>query len=209
MTEVASRAAEVATSPRALAIERPHGRTQAWWGMVMFITTEATLFACLLSSYFYIRFSVSAAWPPAGMEDPKLKKALIMTGLLLCSSGPMVWADHAVRHGKVRQLQIGLALTMLLGISFLIVQSSEYRENLAKFTWNDNVYGSLFYTITGFHGFHVVTGLVMVLFTEVGALRGKFTRRRHERIRIVSFYWHFIDAIWIFILFTIYLSPRL
>jgi cytochrome c oxidase subunit III len=205
----AANVAAVSTSPRALVTERPHSRGPGWWGMVLFVTTEATLFACLLASYFYVRFSDSTVWPPDGIEKPELKKALIMTGLLVSSSGPMIWADHAVRHNKFVQLRVGLCTTWLLGLVFLLVQSDEYLSNIKKFVWTKDAYASLFYTITGFHGFHVITGLIMVGFTIGGAFLGKFDGKRHQRIRLVGFYWHFIDIVWIFILSSLYLSPRL
>ncbi|WP_214414014.1 cytochrome c oxidase subunit 3 [Sphaerisporangium fuscum] len=187
----------------------PGGRSPAWWGMVLFVATEATLFACLLGSYFYIRFSHFGAWPPGGIKDPELGKPLVMTVLLFSSSAPMVWADWAVRHDRVGQLKAGLALTLALGIAFVSLQGTEYATKLKEFTWSTNVYGSLFYTITGFHGLHVIVGLVMIVFIGVAALSGKFGSRHHERVRLVAFYWHFVDAVWIFILSTIYLSPHL
>ncbi|GAA3423469.1 cytochrome c oxidase subunit 3 [Streptosporangium sandarakinum] len=187
----------------------PSGRTPAWWGMVLFITTEATIFACLLGSYFYIRFSTAGPWPPGGIKDPELSKPLIMTVLLLSSSGPMVWADLAVRRGRTAQLRAGLAFTLALGTAFLGLQATEYATKLGEFVWSTNVYGSLFYVITGFHGLHVIVGLVMLVFVTIAALAGKLGSRHHERVRLVAFYWHFVDAVWITILFTIYLSPHL
>ncbi|MEV4477362.1 heme-copper oxidase subunit III [Nonomuraea sp. NPDC049504] len=196
------------TEPAALS-SAPPGRTPAWWGMVLFVATEATLFACLLASYFYLRFLTSAEWPPSGIKQPELVKPLVMTALLLSSSGWIAWADWAIRHDRQRLLRIMLVLTLLSGGAFLGVQASEYATKLAEFTWTTNAYGSLFYVITGFHGTHVVTGLVMVGFTLVAALAGKFGGAHHERVRIVSFYWHFVDGVWLAILFSIYLSPHL
>ncbi|WP_084516619.1 cytochrome c oxidase subunit 3 [Microtetraspora niveoalba] len=207
-----TRGSKAAESKRRAAPHRrvpPTGRTPAWWGMVLFVTTEGMLFSCLLASYFYIRFSSRGPWPPGGIENPELTKPLVMTALLVSSSLPMLWADWAVRHGRTGQLKGGLALTLLLGATFLGLQGSEYKEKFEMFSWSENVYGSLFYGITGFHGTHVAVGLVMILFTIVAALRGKFSAKRHERVRLVAFYWHFVDAVWVFILFTIYLSPKL
>ena len=197
------------TAPRTLATERPHSRGTGWWGMTLFILTESTLFACLLASYFYIRFSDTITWPPDGIDKPKLLHPLIMTALLVSSSGPMVWADHAVRHGKLLQLRIGLICTWLLGLFFLLIQATEYHTDLKEFTWTTDSYGSLFYTITGFHGCHVITGLLMVGFVIVAAFMGKFDGKRHQRIRLVAFYWHFIDVVWLAILCSLYLSPHL
>lgn len=202
-------AAAAASRPRALAVEMPAGRPTGMWGMFLLVATEATLFAVLLASYFYLRFVRGGPWPPGGIEEPTLVKPLIMTVLLIGSSGPVIWADHAIRHGKPRQLLLGLASSILLGLSFLGLQVSEYAEKLTMFTPQTNSYGSLFYLITGFHGFHVATGLGMLGYLFVAGALGKFTEGRHERVRIVSIYWHFVDVVWIFILFTLYLSPHL
>ncbi|GII94535.1 cytochrome c oxidase subunit 3 [Sinosporangium siamense] len=208
MTEAMGRTLREAVEPPAVS-SRAFGRTPAWWGMVLFVATEATLFACLLASYFYIRFSTGGEWPPGGIKDPELSKPLIMTAVLLSSSGPMVWADWAVRRGRIGQLKAGLLLTLALGAAFLGLQATEYSTKLEEFTWNTNTYGSLFYVITGFHGTHVAVGLVMLVFIAIAAFGGKFSGRRHMRVRLVGFYWHFVDAIWLAILFTIYLSPHL
>lgn len=172
--------------------------------MFLFVATEATFFATLLACYFYVRFTAGGAWPPGGLEDPTLLKPIIMTVLLLLSSGPMIVADHAIRHGKPGLTALAMPVTLLLGGAFLAMQISEYAEKLREFTPRTDAYGSLFYVITGFHGAHVAIGLVMIAVTEVAALKGKFTRGRHERIRMVSIYWHFVDVVWVVLFFVIY-----
>jgi heme/copper-type cytochrome/quinol oxidase subunit 3 len=199
---------EEATEPRALASEMPAGRTTGWWGMVMFVTTEATVFAALLGSYFYIRFQ-SGQWPPPGIEDPKLTKVVIMTALLLPSSVPVMWAERGIRKGQRWRLRAGLTITLVLGLGFLAMQAWEYSEDLKKHTLTTDAYSSLFYTITGFHGFHVAVGLLMVGWLLAASLRGSFGYRRHERVRLTAIYWHFVDLVWVAIFLSLYLSPRL
>ncbi|MFC0531702.1 cytochrome c oxidase subunit 3 [Phytohabitans kaempferiae] len=198
-----------ALTARALATEMPAGRTTGWWGMVLFVTTEAALFAVLLGTYFYLRFQYGPQWPPAGIGAPELVRPLIMTAVLLPSSLPVVWAERGIRRGQVWRLRAGLTATLLLGIIFLTMQATEYAMKLKEFTFTTNAYGSLFYTITGFHGLHVSVGLLMISWLLAAAVRGSFGSRRHERVRITAIYWHFVDAVWAAILFTIYLSPRL
>ncbi|MEV4198253.1 cytochrome c oxidase subunit 3 [Micromonospora globbae] len=199
-----------ATSTEALTTELPAGRSTGWWGMVMFVATEATLFACLLGSYFYLRFQHGGEWPPGGIEQPRLLRPLVMTAVLLPSSLPIVWAERGIRRGERRRLRVGLAATFLLGLTFLGLQATEYAELLHEFTVTTNAYGSLFYVITGFHGLHVFIGLTMVSWLLSASLRGgSFGARRHDRVRNVAIYWHFVDVVWAAILFTIYLSPRL
>ncbi|WP_213452081.1 cytochrome c oxidase subunit 3 [Rhizomonospora bruguierae] len=198
-----------ATRADALATEMPVGRTRGWWGMVFLIATEATVFALLLGSYFYLRFQSGRHWPPPGIEKPELTKAIIMTILLLPSSLPVVWAERGIRRGQPWRLRLGLSLTLIQGLLFLSVQASEYATNLKKFTITTDVYGSLFYATTGFHGFHVTIGLVMVAWLLAASLRGSFGARHHDRVTIVALYWHFVDIVWAFIFMSLYLSPRL
>jgi heme/copper-type cytochrome/quinol oxidase subunit 3 len=192
----------------ALLAEKPAGRTVGWWGMVMFVTTEATVFLVLLSSYFYVRFQ-NPQWPPAGIEEPTLIKPLIMTALLLPSSLPVMWAERGIRKGQRWQLRLGLSATLLMGGAFLVLQGTEYAEKLQKYTLTSNVYGSFFYVVTGFHGLHVLIGLTMVAWLLAASLRGSFGYRRHERVRLTAIYLHFVDIVWVGILFTIYLSGKL
>ncbi|MFR9778594.1 heme-copper oxidase subunit III [Micromonospora sp. MS34] len=199
-----------ATGARALSTELPVGRPTGWWGMVMFVVTEATLFACLLGSYFYLRFQYGPQWPPDGIDAPKLLTPLVMTAVLLPSSLPVVWAERGIRRGQRWRLRSGLAATMVLGVTFLALFAGEYAEKLKHFTMTTDAYGSLFYLITGFHGLHVLVGLTMIGWLLAASLRGgSFGVHRHERVRNAAIYWHFVDAVWVAILFTIYLSPHL
>lgn len=98
----------------------------------------------------------------------------------------------------------------MLGSTFLFLQASEYVEKLSHFTITTNVYGSLFYLVTGFHGLHVTIGLIMIIWLLAASLRGgSFGARRHERVQVTAIYWHFVDVVWAAILFTSYLSPPL
>lgn len=198
-----------ATRPRALATEEPVGRTRGWWGMIMFIVTEGTLFAALLASNFYLRFQNGAHWPPPGIDKPKLLRPLIMTAVLLPSSLPVLWAERGVRKGQVWRLRLGLLTTLLMGLTFLTLQGLEYHDDLKKYTITTHAYGSVFYGITGFHGFHVTIGLLMVAWLLGASLRGSFGSRHHERVVLAAFYWHFVDLVWVAIMFTLYLSVRL
>jgi heme/copper-type cytochrome/quinol oxidase subunit 3 len=202
-------AAREATRAEALAAEAPAGRPTAWWGMVLFITTEATLFASLFVAYFYLRFRAGTAWPLGGIEKPKLPIPFVMSALLLPSSLPMMWADRAIRRGKVAQLRLGLLTTIAMGLGFLYLFQVEYAEKLKEFTPRTNVYGSLFYTITGFHGIHVTVGLLILGWLLVASLRGHFDAQRHLRVQLGAMYWHFVDAIWVAIMLIIYIGPHL
>lgn len=178
--------------------------------MVGLIATESMLFGALIASYFYIRFTSAPVWPPDGIHKPSLELPLIMTAILWSSSIPVHFADSAIKRGKQGRLKIGLALGFVLGAIFLALQVFiEYPETLHEFTPTTNAYGSLFYGITGLHGSHVFVGLLFSLWTQVRAWRGAFDEQRHLTVQNFAMYWHFVDAVWAFVLFTIYLSPHL
>ena len=187
-----------------------HGaRSFGWWGMVWLIATEATLFASLLASYFFLRFRLGVEWPPDGLPHPELQLPLIMSALLLSSSIPVHVAEAGIKKGKQGLLRGGLLLGFLLGATFLVLTVAvEWPETLHHFTPQTNVYGSLFFTITGFHAMHVLVGLGMSLWTQVRAWRGAFDADRHVTVQNFTMYWHFVDVVWIFVFLTLYLSPR-
>ena len=182
-----------------------------YWGMLGLITTEALLFSSLIASYFYLRFRAGPHhWPPPGIAPPELTLPLIMTAILWSSSIPVHLAAKAIERGRPRALRLGLLAGFLLGATFLGLQLFvEYPKTLTLFTPRTNAYGSLFFTLTGFHGFHVVVGLALSVFVQIRAWQGAFDRRRHLMVRNFAMYWHFVDAVWAGILFTVYLSPRL
>lgn len=187
----------------------PLTREPAWWGMLLLIATEAALFALLLASYFYVRFQTDGAWPPDGIAAPKLLKPAVMTVLLMASSIPAYLAERNARRGDRRGLVASLAATLVLGSAFLALQAWEYSEKLDLFTPHTNAYGSLFYTITGLHGAHVIVGLLLLCWTLVFALRGAFTAERHLAVQNVSLYWHFVHGVWLVVFTSLYLLPSL
>ena len=193
-----------AAYPRGSEMEGSH--STGWWGMALLIVTEASLFACLLFSYFYLRTTVPA-WPPVGIDKPDLLLPLPMAALLLLSSAAYWWAERGIRRGSVGHLEAGLALSFLLGAAFLALQAVEYSHK--TFSPQTNAYGSLFFTITGLHGTHVLAGLVMNAVVQVRTWLGHFTARRHAAVENVGLYWHFVDAVWLCVFASLYLSPYL
>jgi heme/copper-type cytochrome/quinol oxidase subunit 3 len=184
-------------------------RAFGWWGMVWLIATESMLFASLIASYFFLRFKYGPVWPPDGIESPTLELPLVMSVILWSSSVPVHMAERAIKRGSQRGLRLGLAVGFILGASFICLMSVEYAEKLKEFTPTTNAYGSLFFVITGFHGLHVVIGLLFSAWTQIRARRGAFDEHRHLTVQNFTMYWHFVDAVWIFVLATIYLSPNL
>lgn len=197
---------EPALIPAPAGLDR--GKSPGWWGMVFLIATEAMFFTLLLSSYWYLRFRHGPVWPPDGIKKPDLFLVLIATPVLLLSSAPMHWAELGIKKNRVWQLRLGLALTFAMGGTFLGLTAVEYVEKVKEFTPRTDVYGTLFFSITGFHSFHVFVGLLMNLWVQYYAGRRRFDASRHVPVEVVTMYWHFVDAVWVFIFTTIYLSPR-
>jgi heme/copper-type cytochrome/quinol oxidase subunit 3 len=182
----------------------------SWWGLLWLIATEATLFAALIASYFYLRFQAGPAWPPDGIADPELGLPLVMTALLLSSSVPVHIADRGIRQGHPGRLKAGLAAAFLLGAAFLLLTwAVEWPKTLREFGPTTNAYGSLYFTLTGFHGLHVLVGLAISAWVQVRAWRGAFDADRHVSVQLFAMYWHFVDVVWVFVLATVYLSPHL
>jgi len=172
--------------------------------MVMLITTEALVFFALLSSYFFVRAG-APHWPLGGIEQPPLDRISFCTAVLLGSTIPVVWAERGIRKGDVRQLQVGLLAGFLMGLAFVAHQFLlEWPElHLGR---RDNAYGSLFYTITGLHGLHVIAGLLMSLVVQAKAWTGRFDAEHHTTVEVFSLYWHFVDAVWVFVFSSLFLS---
>jgi heme/copper-type cytochrome/quinol oxidase subunit 3 len=132
-----------------------------------------------------------------------------MTLLLISSSVALHLAERAIERGRATGFRLGMAVTMLLGAGFLLTQSFEYREYLRIVAPSSNAYGSIFYTITGIHGAHVLLGLGLLTFVWFQARAGLLTPSRHQAVRLVSWYWHFVDVVWIVIFSFLYVAPRL
>jgi heme/copper-type cytochrome/quinol oxidase subunit 3 len=181
------------------------GKPLGWWGIMLTIATEGTIFIALLASYWFVR-SVSDDWPQGGIEKPPLLRISIFTAVLLGSSIPLFWGERAIKLGRVRQLQVALAISWLMGFAFMINQGFEFAE--LKFRLDDNAYASLFIVISGLHGLHVVIGLLISIIVQIKAAKGWFSSDRHVTVTVFSLYWHFVDVVWIFVFTTLHLSPH-
>jgi heme/copper-type cytochrome/quinol oxidase subunit 3 len=172
--------------------------------MVWTIATEACLFVYLLFSFVYLGAQQRGPWPPQGPLS--LSLALPNTAILLLSSGVYMWGERGIRRGSQTQLRVGLLLTFALGAVFAVIQGIEWHSQ--SFTAQSDAFGSLFFTITGFHGAHVIVGLLLNAVVQIWAWRGTFTADRHLAVTNAGLYWHFVDIAWLFVFATLYLSPR-
>ena len=186
------------------------------YGMIMFIASEVMFFAAWFWAFFdaslFANEAIQASrveftggqWPPAGVEvlDP-WHLPIYNTVILLLSGTCVTWAHHALLHGDRKGLVNGLALTVALGILFSLVQAYEYAT--APFEFSNSIYGATFFMATGFHGFHVLIGTIFLLVCLIRAMRGGFTPNQHFGFEAAAWYWHFVDVVWLFLFFAIYI----
>ena len=132
---------------------------------------------------------------------------LIVTGILVTSSFTMQWAVWRIRKGDRRGMNRAIVATLVLGIIFLFLQVYDYLELVQEhqFGINSGIYGTLFFTLTGFHGAHVFGGVLMLGVLLYRGMAGQFSARHHDAIEAVSLYWHFVDVVWILLFSILYL----
>jgi cytochrome c oxidase subunit III len=182
-------------------------RASGWWAIIFVVFTEASLFAYLLFSYFYLAVQphLPSTFPAGGV--PSLALALPNTIVLLLSSVAVGWAQFNIEQNDKRRLALGLGVGAILGMIFLVVQYFEWATK--PFSLASSSYSSLYFTVTGFHMAHVVVGVIMLWALFAWSLMGYFNRVRYVHIHIGALYWHFVDAVWLAVFFTFYLTPLL
>ncbi|MBO6554123.1 MAG: cytochrome c oxidase subunit 3 [Roseitalea sp.] len=186
------------------------------YGMIMFIASEVMFFVAWFWAVFDASLFFNEAqqvgrmeytggqWPPAGMEvlDP-LHLPLYNTVILLLSGTTVTWAHHALLHNDRQGLKMGLWLTILLAILFTCVQVYEFV--IAPYSFSESLYGATFFMATGFHGFHVFVGTIFLIVCLVRAYAGQFTPEKHFGFEAAAWYWHFVDVVWLFLFFVVYI----
>jgi len=180
-------------------------RSGGWWGMWTLIVTEGSLFGYLLFTYFYLASQTEQHWPPEG--PPLLWMPGLNTGILLTSS-LFVWlCERCLASGRPRWSLASMVIALMLGMGFVLIQLNEWQKK--SFDMTTNLYGSLYFTITGFHMLHVLVGLVILILLLIWIALGYFDRRRYAAVTIGGLYWHFVDVVWLFVFSTLYLFPYL
>jgi cytochrome c oxidase subunit 3 len=184
---------------------KPGGISSSLLGMVLFIASEVMFFGGLFGAYFTIR-SAAAEWPPPDTPHLSAPYAAVLTAILVSSSVTMQFGVWAIRRNNQRRLLLWLAVSLILGLIFLTMQALEYANLIEEgMTLSSGVFGSTFYTLTGFHGAHVAGGAAFILIVLLRARSGQFTARYHDTVEMASYYWHFVDVVWIGLFSTIYL----
>lgn len=169
------------------------------------ITTEASLFVCFFASYYFLGNNKDR-W--AIDTPPKLTLAFIMLVVLLCSSLVMMFGERMVKQERFVLARVLVFVTVAMGIGFLVIQTFEYKDHWKTLTPFTDSYGSIFYTIVSFHAAHIVVGLLMLCYLGILPNYGPSKLPPHRSFHVVALYWHFVDAIWVFVVLLLYVIPH-
>lgn len=177
-----------------------------WWGMLVLIASEGTLFAVLVATYFYLRVT-SPEWPQGSLPEPKALVPLILVTCLAATSVPMQLASVAARAGRAGATRLYVTLALAIQAGYLAYEVHDFRGQLQGFGIGRNAYSSIYYTLLGADHAHVALGVLFDLWLLAKLATG-LTRYRTTGARAIAWYWHAVNAITIVVILTL-LSPRL
>ncbi|HVV55004.1 MAG TPA: heme-copper oxidase subunit III [Mucilaginibacter sp.] len=176
--------------------------------MKLVVGTEAMFFLALIMAFVY--FSSAAGFKHQQTHVLDIKATGVFSLLLFSSSFTFWRAESNYKKGRVGRLKFWLVVTILLGLVFLLGQANEYHKlfdehiNLAS-----SIFGTSFFTLTGFHGLHVIIGLIILLIVTRLAFSGDYDMGGSNVISTVGIYWHFVDIVWVFVFSIVYVIPHL
>ena len=185
--------------PTALGI--PNQKLATW----LFIASESMFFASLITTYMVFRYrSVVGPHPDEVVNIPL---TTVSTFILLMSSLTMALGVSAAHRGEMRAVGKYLALTILGGLGFLVIQFYEWWHLAHDFglTWRTNIFGSVFYILTGFHKAHVIFGMLWLSVIAISSFRGTLRKEHAVNVDVAGLYWHFVDVVWIVIFTLVFL----
>jgi heme/copper-type cytochrome/quinol oxidase subunit 3 len=203
VNEVIAPPSEATLPPPALAELR-----RSTWGMWAFLASDAMTFAALLTSAALLR-AQSRDWPSATTAF-NLGAAIAMTILLLVSSGFMVRALSGIKQNNHKQFRTFLLSAILCGAAFVILQGLEWHElirrgmTMTQNSWGVELFGATFYVLTGFHGLHVLGGVIYLTVILLRGRRGHYHAEHYAAVEVAGLYWHFVDIVWIFVFVFVY-----
>ncbi len=195
--------AYLTTAPKAAEWKLPSSRKVA---IVCLILTETTLFSIFVAGYvFYIGKSLTGPTPREVLDLP-----VLATIFLLSSSVTIVLAERAFNRDRVGLFKLFWFATILLAGLFLTMTAVEWRKLIYHdgLTISTNLFGTTFYTLVGLHASHVIVGMCLLLLVFVFSLGGFVTIMHRERLQMISWYWHFVDAVWIVVFTVVYVIGR-
>jgi cytochrome c oxidase subunit III len=189
-------------------------RAPLWWGNLLMLVIETTMFAILVASYFYLRMNFQE-WPPTQVNtlpplydtNPELGIATVNLLLILASCAPMAWIDRAARRKDQRAVQIGLVICFLIGVLAIVLRFQEFHAT--HFRWNDNAYASIVWTLLGMHLLHLIVASAECFFLITFTYRCRMDTSHQLDVTVLAVYWYWVAGIWILLYGIIYFGPRL
>ena len=175
-------------------------------GVIGLILTESALFTIFVTAYlFYLGKSTTGPYPNQVLDLP-----ILATICLLSSSLTVVLAEHAFRRGNAGGFRLWWLITILLAAAFLVSTAFEWQRLIFKdhLTISTNLFGTTFYSLVGLHASHVIVGLILLVLVLILSLRGYVTRTHAEHVEMLSWYWHFVDGIWVIVFTVVYVIGR-
>jgi cytochrome c oxidase subunit III len=175
-------------------------------GTIIWLSSELMFFAGLFAMYFTARARSTQGWPQPPTEL-NIPYAVVFTLILVASSVTCQFGVFAAEQGNVYGLRRWFTITFVMGLAFVLGQANEYRILVTEHhtTISSSTYGSVFFLTTGFHALHVIGGLVAFVFLLIRSTMGRFTPAQATSAIVVSYYWHFVDVVWVGLFATIYL----
>lgn len=176
-------------------------------GFILFVVSELFFFIAIFWAFFHSAMAptieLGGVWPPVGIEAVGPSELpLLNTILLLCSGATLTWSHHALLGGNRFNTLLGLILTIVLAVTFMICQYMEYSN--APFTISDGIFGSVFYFGTGFHGLHIIIGIIMLSVSLWRIYTYQLTNNHHVGYETSILYYHFVDVVWLFLYIVFY-----
>lgn len=180
----------------------------AQWGMASFLLSEVAFFCTLIVAY--VSFLGSDTVGPTPAEALSIQLAMATTLCLVASSFVIQGAEGALRRGEQAKFRLLLGVTIALGVAFLAGTAYEWHDliTVKQLTISRNLFGTTYYTLVGFHGFHVTVGIIAMSIMLGLALRGAVTTKHHAGVQLVSWYWHFVDVVWIVVFLVVYVGAK-
>jgi cytochrome c oxidase subunit 3/cytochrome o ubiquinol oxidase subunit 3 len=175
-------------------------------GVIGLILTESALFTIFVTAYlFYIGKGATGPYPKDVLELP-----IFATICLLSSSLTVVLAERAFRGGNTGGFRLWWLITIVLAAAFLGSTALEWQRLIFKdhLTISTNLFGTTFYSLVGLHASHVIVGLILLVLVLILSLRGKVTQAHAEHVEMLSWYWHFVDGIWVIVFTVVYIIGR-
>ncbi len=175
-------------------------------GILMLIFTESVLFLMFAVAYIvYIGQSKTGPYPNEVLNIP-----ILATICLLSSSLTIVLAENSLKKGNLANFKLWWVATIALGLEFLMATAAEWRHliNDEHLTITTNLFGTTYYSLVGLHATHVIVGMIFLIIVMLATLFGRNIVRQERRVKFLSWYWHFVDAVWVVVFTVVYVIGR-